>query len=354
MATLTETAYQTRKAINWAILALVAYIILRLLWSIFVSIWIAIFPPKAAPPNHAFGKLPAIQFPQNTSSPSGSLTFQLETIEGTVPKASSSATVFFMPKSASNLLALTKATEFAKRLDFTKEPIQETKYIYRFEDTDAPLRKLRYDIVSKNFILRYAYENDMSVFSERNIPLADAAKLEAKSMLQTYGVYEDDIENGTSTVQFLKLSGDKLIQTTSLSQADSIRVDFFRAPVADTEIFTPYPGEGSISFVFSGSKNVKKRILQFAYTFWPIDYQTTATYGLKESSLAWTELQNGEGYIARYPKKGTTALIRKVYLAYYDSLDPQTYLQPVFVFEGDDDFLAYVPAVEAMWIDTIK
>jgi len=43
-----------------------------------------------------------------------------------------------------------------------------------------------------------------------------------------------------------------------------------------------------------------------------------------------------------------------VYLAYYDSLDPQTYLQPVFVFEGDDDFLAYVPAVEAAWVDTSK
>jgi len=351
MATLTETAYQTRKAINWAILAVISYVILRLLWSIFLSVWLTIFPPKAAPPNHAFGKLPSLQFPVATASPSGALTFRLETIEGTVPKASESATVFFMPKLASNLLALTKATEFAKRLEFTSEPIQETKYIYRFEDTEAPLRKLRYEIVSKNFILRYLYEQDMAVFSERNIPLADAAKLEAKNMLQTYGIYEDDIEKGTSTVQFLKLSGDTLVQTTSLSQADSVRVDFFRAPVAGTTVITPYPGEGSISFVFSGSKNIKKRVLQFAYTFWPIDYQTTATYGLKPSSAAWTELQNGGGYIARYPKTTNTAVIRKVYLAYYDSIEPQTYLQPVFVFEGDDDFLAYVPAVEATWVE---
>ena len=351
MATLTETAYQTRKAINWAILAVISYIILRLLWSIFLSVWLGIFPPKAAPPNHAFGKLPSLQFPAPTASPSGSLTFRLETIEGTVPKASESATVFFMPKFASNLLALTKSVEFAKRLEFVSEPIQETKYIYRFEDAESPLRKLRYDIVSKNFILRYLYEQDMAVFSERNIPLADAAKMEAKNMLQTYGIYEDDIEKGTSTVQFLKLTGDTLIQTTSLSQADSVRVDFFRAPVAGTNIITPYPAEGSISFVFSGSKNIKKRVLQFAYTFWPIDYQTTATYGLKASSVAWTELQNGQGYIARYPKTTNTAVIRKVYLAYYDSIEPQTYLQPVFVFEGDDDFLAYVPAVEATWIE---
>lgn len=354
MATLTETAYQTRKAINWAILAVISYIILRLLWSIFLSVWLTIFPPKAAPPNHAFGKLPAVQFPTSTASPAAQLTFRLETIEGTVPKASDSAMVFFMPKYASTLLALTKATEFAKRLEFVNEPIQETKYIYRFEDADSPLRKLRYDIVSKNFILRYLYEQDMAVFSERNIPLADSAKLEAKSMLQTYGLYDDDISKGKNTVQFLKLTGDTLVQTTSLSQADSVRVDFFRADVAGTQIVTPYPGEGSISFVFSGSKSVKKRVLQFAYTFWPIDYQTTATYALKTSSVAWTELQNGQGYIARYPKTGTTAVIRKAYLAYYDSIDPQTYLQPVFVFEGDDDFLAYVPAVEATWVDTSK
>jgi len=351
MATLTETAYQTRKAINWTILAIISYVILRLLWGIFVSIFFAIFPPKAPPPNHIFGVLPAVKFPAPIASPSGTLTFRLETIEGSVPKASESATVYFMPKLAPNLLGLTNATAFAKRMEFTKDPIQETKYLYRFEDADTPLRILRYDIVSKNFILRYLYDRDMAVFSERNIPIADAAKLEAKNILQTYGLYEKDIENGTNTVQFLKLSGNTLVQTTSLSQADSVRVDFYRAPIGNTKIVTPYPNEGPISFVFSGSKDIKKRVLQFAYTFWPIDYQTTATYGLKPSSLAWTELQNGQGYIVRYPKT-MTAVIRKVYLAYYDSMDPQTYLQPVFVFEGDEDFMAYVPAVAVPWIET--
>jgi hypothetical protein len=115
---------------------------------------------------------------------------------------------------------------------------------------------------------------------------------------------------------------------------------------------TPYPDEGAISFVFSGSKDIKKRVLQFAYTFWSIDYTTTATYGLKTSATAWEELQNGKGYIARYPTDGSTnVIIRNAYLAYYDSLDPQTYLQPVFVFEGDNDFLAYVPAVASPWIE---
>lgn len=351
MASLTETAYYTRKVINWGILAIIGYIILRITWSLVSALWIVVFPPKAPPPNHAFGKLPAVKFPA-VASPSGTITYHLETIEGSVPSASVSATVFFMPKNPSNLLALTNAQEFAARMEFTKDPIQETKVQYRFEDAVNPLRVLVYDIVSKNFLLRYFFEKDMSVFTEKNLPLEDAAKTEAKNMLQTYDLYADDIARGTNTIQYLKLVGAKLTKTTSYSQADSVRVDFFRGPVADTKVVTPYPDEGSISFVFSGSKDIKKRILQFAYTFWNIDYTTTATYGLKTSAAAWAELQSGKGYVARYPTDGSTDIIvRNAYLAYYDSLEPQTYLQPVFVFEGDNNFLAYIPAVASPWIE---
>ncbi len=351
MATLTETAYQARKAINWAILAVIGYIILRIFWGLFVNLWMLVFPPKPPPPNYGFGKLPALVFPSPAASPSAGIQFKLETIEGTVPRASESATVFFMPKNAANLLALTKANEFAKRMEFLQEPFQETKYIYRYEDAETPLRQLRYDIVSKNFILRYLFEKDMGLFNDRNIPVENAAKLEAKNILQIYGLYATDIEEGSVNVRYLKLQGDKLIPTTSMSQSDAVRVDFFRAAVAGTEIITPYPDEGAISFVFSGAKNIKKRVLQFAYTYWPIDQSTTATYALKTSSEAWTELQGGGGYIARYPKKGNLAVIRKVHLAYYDSFEPQTYLQPIFVFEGDEDFLAYVSAVSPLWIE---
>lgn len=351
MATLTETAYQTRKFINYAILTVIAYIILRIFWSIFSSVFITLFPPKAPPPNHAFGKLPAIAFPTPIASPTAQLTLQLETIEGSVPRASESAIVYFMPKNPPNLLALTKATEFSRRLEFVKDPIQETKNIYRWEDADAPLRMLRYDTVSKNFILRYQFERDMGLFAERTVPVEQVAKSEAKNMLQTYNLNQKDYENGSTIVQYLKLVGDKLVKTTSLNQSDSIRIDYFRAPIGNTPVVNAYPDEGLISFVFSGSKNTKKRILQFAYTYWPIDYQTTATYGLKPSSTAWSELQSGRGYIARYSTKGDVALVRKVYLAYYEAIEQQTYMQPVFVFEGDDGFLAYVPAVAPPWIE---
>lgn len=350
MVTLTETAYYTRRTINWLILAVIGYIILRLSWTIFVAAWLAIFPPKPPPPNNAFGVLPKLQFPEQ-ASPSARLTFRLETIEGRVPLASESAAVYFMSKSPANLLALNETQEFADRLGFDINPIQETKNLYRFSDPDFILRTLRYDIVSKNFILRYRFEEDPGIFSEKNFAGSDAVLAEAKSVLQSLQLFHQDIKAGKTTVTFLKLTGDRLLPTTSLSSADAVRVDFYRRPIGSTPIVTPNPDEGSVNFVFSGSQSEKRQFLQFAYTFWPFDYETVATYTLKTSSQAWSELQSGGGFIARYPRTGTQAVVRNVYIAYYDSYDPQTYLQPVFVFEGDNGFMGYVPAVAPPWVE---
>lgn len=351
MASLTETAYYTRKGVNWVILSVIAYFILRLTWGLFVALWLYFFPPQAPPPNHAFGKIPAVKFP-NSASGSAQLTFRLEMIEGAVPTASNAATVYFMPKNSATLNSLDTAKEFARKLDFTIEPKQESKYLFLFEDLETPLRMMRYDIISKNFVLRYMFERDSSLFTERNVPLDQDVFIESKTFLQGNSLYPEDIAQSTPAVQYLKYEGNSLIKTTSHSQSDAIRIDYFRAPIGDMPVMTSNPEEGPITFIYSGSSNPKKKILQIAYTYWPIDLMTTGTYELKQSITAWQELQNGGGYIARYPRVNkTTATIRKIYLAYYDSLEAQTYLQPVFVFEGDEGFMAYVPAISPTWTE---
>ena len=349
MATLTETAYYTRRAVNWFILFIIGYFMLRIAWGLAAYAWVIFFPPKPVPPNHAFGRLPALSFPEQ-ASPSGELSYRLETIEGGVPSASASAVVYFMPKSPANLLALSRTQEFAERLGFDPTPIQETKSIYRFNDAAVP-RRLRYDIVSNNFIIRYAFEEDATLFIDRDFPSAEAAKNEAKSVLQTYKLAVDDIADGSLIVSFLRLSGNALVPTTSLSQADGVRVDIFRRAIEGIPVLTPYFNEAPVSFIFSGSRNPKKRMIQFAYTYWPIDYETTATYTLKPTTQAWEELQAGKGFILKYPANGTTLTVRNVRIAYYDSFEPQNYLQPIYVFEGDEGFLGYVAAVASEWTE---
>lgn len=351
MSSLTETAYYTRRAINWTILGVIGYVLLRIFWSLFVTAYLAIFPPKAAPPNHAFGTLPQLTFPKS-ASPSAQPIFQLQTIEGSVPSASPSANVYFMPKKGSNLLALSTAQNFAKRLNFSTTPVPEpsNKNIYRFDDSANPLRHLWYDIISSNFVIQYQFQQDPGIFLNSRVPNESEAKSEAKNLLQTYGLYPADFVGGETRVRFYKVAENTLVPVSSQSQADAVRVDFYRPNIASTRIVNGTAGDGPISIVFSGSANSKKRVLSFSYTYWPIEYQTTATYALKTSMQAWEELQSGSAYVLQYPKTPIIT-IRNIYLAYYDSISPQTYLQPVFIFEGDDGFVAYVPAVSPDYVE---
>lgn len=352
MASLTETAYQTRRIINWTILFIIAYFIIRLMWSFFVAMWVYIFPAKPAPPNHAFGKLPRVVFPTPESSPAAQLTFTLQTISGTLPEASSSARVYFMPKAGANLLAINNTQNFVKKLGFDATPIQETRTIYRFNDNEFPLRKIRYDIVSNNFILRYGFEQNTALFSEGTLRDPQAIEQEAINYLDNNAIYPSDFVHGTQKITYLKLVGNSLVPVANLSQVDAMRVDFFRGSVHKFPLLTPNPDEGQIQLLFSGSKTPKKHVLQLTFTYWPIDESTFATYQLKPMANAWQELQNQGGYIAKYPINGsTTATIRNVYLGYYDSFDPQTYLQPIYVFIGDYGFAAYVPAISPEWVE---
>lgn len=351
MASLTETAYQTRRAINWTILAVIVYIILRLFWSFLVVFWMFLFPPREAPPTHAFGKLPKLAFPQPESSPSSQLTFTLQTISGNLPEQPAASRVYFMPKQAPNLLAISKTQEFAKRLDLDTTPIQETRTVYRFNDLQTPLRRLRYDIVSDNFILRYSYEQDIGVFSG---VLNDAEKIkeEARLYLENLSLYLEDFKNGEQKVTYLKLVGNLLVPVPNISQLNAMRVDFFRGPINKLPLMTPVPTDGQVQILFSPSQDAKRKILEVIYTYWPVDQDTFATYSLRTVNQAWQELQSGSGYIAQYPTNGEMlATIRNVSMAYYDTYDPQTYLQPIYVFEGDHDFKAYVPAVSSEWIE---
>jgi hypothetical protein len=350
MANLTETSYYARRTINWGILGIIGYIILRISWAILVAILMFLFPPKAPPPNHAFGVLPSIKFPAQ-ASPSATMTFQLETIEGTVPKASESATVYFMPKQTANLLALPRTQQFAEKLDFIPKEIQETKNLYRFNDADYPLRTLRYDIITNNFTLQYAYGLDQAIFSSGNTPILDTATEDAKDFLSDNGLLPSDFSEDDFTATYLTLVGDTLVKTPSVTQANATRVNTKRTNIGGVPIYYPNPDESPISIVFSGSPTSKKKVLSISYTYWPIEYQTIATYKIKDSQVAWQELQSGGGYIAHYPSQGTTVTVRSVHLGYYDSIAPQTYLQPIFVFEGDDGFLGYVPAIAAPWTE---
>ena len=77
----------------------------------------------------------------------------------------------------------------------------------------------------------------------------------------------------------------------------------------------------------------------------------TATYPIKTAQKAFRELQTRQGFIVNVGNNQQIITVRKASLAYFDSLEPQQYLQPIYVFSGDNGFQAYVRAIEAEWLE---
>jgi hypothetical protein len=348
MATLTETAFYARKAVNWGIIGLIGFIILRLLLGIIINAIRQAFPSPPLKADNAFGKLKAITFPKS-ASPSGQLTYSLQTITGDVPTASDAARVYFLPKNKMNLVSLSQAQSFAARLSFTATPKQITETLYRWTDLKDPLRSLDMDIVSNHFIYTYAFIHNLALFTERNIPSPSEAAEEVASYLQSIGLQFDDL-NPVPNLQYLKIVGDHLEIATSQSQADAVRLDYFRKAYDGIPAVTDKPNEGNVVVIISGSSSKEQRIIFVNYHHWSIDLHNIAIYNLKTSKQAFLELSSGRAYFAKFPQNKIQIDITDVTLGYYDSNDPQYFLQPIFVFSGDN-FMAYVPAVAPPWTE---
>lgn len=348
MATLTQTAITTRKALKYGVLLLVAIFILKTAWGVGQDIWRKIHPPPPPPPTVAFGKLPKLKFPEKESP---ELTYRLETIQGALPTLADVGRIYFMPQNPPNLLALDRAKEKARQMGFTGQPENIGGSNYRWTTSTTPSTTLEMEINSGNFHLRYQYEDDQELLVQKNLPTDEEAAREAKSFLQTNNLLAEDLATGSAEFNYLKYVSPDLISAISLSEADFVRVNLFRADLNDLRIFPPNPKEALVSFLFSGNRTRGKRIIEINYTYYPIDRNTSATYPLKPINTAWQELQAGEGYIANLGQNDKGITIRQIYLAYYDSEEAQTFLQLIYVFQGDNNFYGYVSAIAPEWTD---
>lgn len=353
MATLTETAYWTRKIIKLGTIGLIVIIILRSGFKIGRNIWRQLHPPPPPPPTVSFGKLPKLVFPEeNLPLEKSKISFKLETIQGGLPKLPDVGKVYFIPIKGSNLLALERANALAQKMGFRNQPEAISNTFYRWTSQTTPQTTLEMDINNLNFHLFYDYTQDQEILTSKNLPTNQQAAQEAKNFLISNGLLPEDLANGTAEFEYLRFSQPQLLPVNSLSEADFVRVNLFRANLDDLKILPPNPKKSLISFLFSGSRTPGKRIVEINYTYFPLEKEIFGTYPLKPVVQAWNELQGGQGYIANLGQNQEGQItIRQVYLAYYDSEKTQHYLQPIYVFAGDKDFFGYVSALDPKWVE---
>ena len=92
------------------------------------------------------------------------------------------------------------------------------------------------------------------------------------------------------------------------------------------------------------------QIVDARFAYQAVD-QENSTYPIKTATQAYEELKKGTAYIASADPGTDKISIKKVYVAYFFPGRQQYFLTPVIVFEGTNNFVAYVPAVKDEWFD---
>lgn len=353
MATLTEISVATRKYIIWLAVVFVGYLIIKSLIGFGIAYWKKTHPKPLPLPNVLFGKLPSPIF-TNIATTSSGLKFTLESIEGRPPETTTAGKVYTMPKKLPTLLSSQRAKALAAKLGFTDEPIVSNMTFYHFTDPKDKLRTLDLDSTTMNFKLRYDYRKSPQIFTHGQQLGKDAVEKEVKDFIQSNSLFDASILNGVIMSDSLMYdpAAQVYFPAGNKSQIQVIRVNFFRGDLDGMKVLPPGFHQSYNYALYVPPLSFNWKILELYYTFWPIAFDDYATYPLRSSATAWQDLIDGYGVIVTMGKNSPDKIvIRNIYLAYYDSEEPQQYMQPIFVFEGDNDFIAYVPAIDSQWLE---
>jgi len=337
----------SRKTIKYGLIALVAYLVLRFLVGSFTAYWKATHPEPPPAPTVGFGKLPALNFPASAKVPAS---YRLETANGRLPDLTDRLKVFFMPKSGASLFDSDNAKSIASKFNFVFEPEIINERTYRFTKTEPLVSTFEIDIRDRVFNFQTDYLSRPDLILANKLPSNYDVASQVKTFAGQAGNFGPDIATASAQVSYLVSSGNKLEPAVSVSNAEFVQVDINRRPIDDIyQIYTQRGYEGVVHAIVSGFFSSGQRIVEAHNYYYPIDYGQMHTYPLRDVRTAWKMLQAGEGLVVN-PGKASEAVIRKVSLGYYDDMEGQDYFQPIYVFEGDEDFLAIVAAVDPQYI----
>lgn len=339
--TLTKATKFGRAFVKWGLTFLVVMMVGRITLAAVVAYWKATHPPPPPEPTRGFGKLPDIAFGITEEKP---VSYKLELPTGKFASFGDRAVVYFMPKESAGLLDTDEAKASARRLGFLTEPQTLDSSTLRWTRSQTLNITLEMDILTHNFEYTTDYLAHPELILQSNIPTAFDAVRQVKSFLDSAQLLPSDVATSSGKVTYLRAVGGELQEAVSVSEAQFIQVDLNRTDLDNKyPIYTQDGKTGTIHAILSSGLG-GSGIVELTRSYWPVDYTLTHTYYLRSVESAWDMLEAGEGYIAN-PGNQEQAVIRDVTLGYFESQEPQMYLQPVYVFIGDGGFLGYVPAL---------
>lgn len=346
---LTTFTHWSRLFVKYGLLALVVLMVGRVLINSLIAYYRAVNPPPPPPPTVGFGLLPQLSFPRSEEIPQS---FELQTPTGGFPQFSDRAKVFYMPKASASLTDHERALQLAAQYDFVFQPEVVNERTYRFTKSDPLVSTLDLDTRDHVFTLKTDYLSRPELILKSQSPSNYEATERVKRFIRQSNTWGADIATASAKITYLKSSGGQLLPAVSASDADFIQVDLNRVPIDDLfPVYTQEGDSGVVSAIVAGFFSDMNSIVYARNRYYPVDYQQVETYPIRPVKNAWKNLQAGEGLVIN-PKAVKEAVVRQVSLGYYDNINGQAYLQPVYVFEGDDQFLGLVSAVEPEFLQT--
>lgn len=347
---------ETKNIFKWIgiILGVIIFIVLTV--RIVIAVNNMINPPKAPPSTVAFGKLTEIKFPPSKTVEN--LSYIIDTTTGMLPFFGDRAPVYKIYQPEPDLLALQKTQEKVNKYGFPPQGTQLSDTKYAWTNSSPPYKTITVDILSSNFNISSRFMSDQNIIQGQNFSTQEKAIEMANSFISSISPVSD-LDDAKTKITLLTASNGNLTATTSLSNTQIFRIDFFQKDipipqnsytsmgVPSLKIYYPNPFFSTMN-VFIGAGGYEGQIVQGDFFHQNIA-PGWATYPMKTTQEALEELKKGNGYIATY--NGNKEIkIKNVYIGFYMADYPQEYLMPIFVFEGDNDFFAYVSAVKDEWI----
>jgi len=317
---------------------LILFVGLNLLSPVFMSL----FPKTPDPALVAFGKLPAISF-ENGIKPPSDVIYKIETVSGDLKEQKSKLKVFEIGKTDVKFGDMSRVNGIAQALQFPTPPILVTNDSATYQDKTDKNKTLQIGILTKNFILKSDYLNNTDLIAnlEKN---EEANKQGAIALLKSLGINQAYYPPEKITLVKYKIDGGKLSEVLTLATTNLERVNFAHADIDKIPVvYTKYQ-EPKINVLAANG-----RVLAANVNAADIQLFRFSTYPTRGIAQAFEDLKAGKA-IYNKDLNGKTFNIRDLKMAYLDTDTNESFLQPVYVFVGDDGLEAYVRAISDNYI----
>ncbi|KXK08038.1 MAG: hypothetical protein UZ21_OP11001000846 [Microgenomates bacterium OLB22] len=208
-------------------------------------------------------------------------------------------------------------------------------------------RELRVDTQTFNFTYERDYSSEEALFTESAIPSQERIEAIASDLLRKLGSYHKIFAAGATNLTYLRYDPQtKDVETLPSAQgATMVEVDYFQPDLLGLRVVTEkyFTSTNHLVFAFPGGVPT---LLKGEIAVWELDTDRAGTYSLITGDEAWDRLQRKQAIIVANQNPSSTIKIESMYLAYLEPSTYQPYFQPVYVFQGANNFIAYVPAVK--------